>query len=68
MDTLHPGARRIVERVEEDLGQACSGNLRGRSSCLPEVHGADADAVLLSSIRDSGLNFTYHTLIHTFAF
>ena len=43
MDTLHPGARRIVERVEEELDQTCSENLRGRSSCLPEVHGADAD-------------------------
>jgi len=43
MDTLRPGARRIVERVEEELGQTCSANLRGRSSCLPEVHGADAD-------------------------
>jgi len=43
MDTLRPGARRIVERVQEELGQTCSENLHGRSSCLPEVHGADAD-------------------------
>ena len=43
MDTLHPGARRIFERVEEELGQTCLENLCGRPSCLPKMHGAGAD-------------------------
>jgi hypothetical protein len=36
MDTLHPGARRIVERVEEELGQAFSKDLRGRLSLFAQ--------------------------------
>jgi hypothetical protein len=57
MDTLHPRARRIVERVEEELGQTCSENLCGRSSCLPEVHGAYGDKNLSTLCRSRSLYY-----------
>ena len=64
MDTLDPVAKRIFDRVEEELGQTCSDDLRGRSSCLPEVHGADADEHLNLHfvVRDHSTTYSRHNM------
>ena len=43
MDTMYPGAGRIIQEISKELGEADSKDLQSRPPELPEISGEDED-------------------------